>query len=219
MKRDKTAIKVQKGVYYCPQNTFYAFDILMNKSTYIDVASANKLFKQEGMLHATTLFEGTLEDCLAYTNTFDSTIPANLGLPTLSPNTVEGTIIKPAQPLYFNNGTRVILKNKNEQWSEKIKGPKRVKVEAPLPEKIVQLQEEIALYITENRLNNVLSKIGDITMKDMGRIMGMFNKDIIEDFLKDNNHLIADLEKKELKLVTKSIVKKTGPMVKAKVLS
>ena len=216
MARDKTAIKVQKGVYYCPQNTFFAFDILINRSTYLDVATANKLFKQEGMLYATTLFEGTIEDCLVYTNTFDSTIPAKLGLPTLSPNIVEGTIIKPAEPLYFNNGTRVVLKNKNEQWSEKIKGPKRVKVEAPLPEKIVQLQDEIALYITENRLNSVLSKIGAITMKDMGRVMGMFNKDVIEDFLKDNNHLVADLDKKELKLVTKSIVKKQDLWLKPK---
>ena len=113
--RNRAAPKVQKGIFYSPDNHFYAFDILINAQRFLDVDEANRLFEAEGLLHAQTLFKGSLEACLTHSNAFDSTIPALLGLPTLTPNLCEGTIIKPQQEAYFNNGVRVILKNKNEK--------------------------------------------------------------------------------------------------------
>ncbi len=91
----KNASKVQKGVAYCPDNRFYAFDIQVNCERFLDVGDCNKLFEGTNMLYAKTLFEGSLEECLAHSNEFDSTIPSQMGLPTLSPNICEGVIIKP----------------------------------------------------------------------------------------------------------------------------
>ena len=58
--RDKTAIKIQKGIYYSPHNIFFAFDIMTDVRTYLDVDVANAYFEQIGILHAKTLFRGTL---------------------------------------------------------------------------------------------------------------------------------------------------------------
>lgn len=210
---------IQKGIYYSPNNHFFAFDILINTETYLNMDEANTCFAAEGVLHAKTLFKGKLNDCLAYPNSFDSTIPAELGLPPLSPNIVEGVVIKPLNSAFLNGGSRVILKNKNEQWAENKKYHKTIRQSEELSEKVIKLQEAIATYITENRLNNVISKIGEITPADFGQLLGRLNKDVIEDFMKDYGHILEHLEKKEQKQVTKSIGKKTAELVKKKVAS
>ena len=108
----------------------------------------------------------------------------------------------------------MILKNKNEKWAERIKREKVVKKEDPLPEKVIQLQEAILSYATENRLNNVISKIGEVGPQDIGKVIGLFNKDIVTDFFKDYESVLKELEKKEVKAITKSIGRATVPMVK-----
>ena len=216
IKQDNKSIKVQKGIFYSPQNHFFAYDILINGDTYLSVGEANYFFEKENMLHAKTLFRGSLEDCLKYPNAFKSIVSADLGLPELENNTCEGVVIKPVTPCFFNNGVRVILKNKNERWSENTKFHKTIKKEEKLPEKVIKLQGAILTYVTENRLNNVVSKIGEITFQDFGRVLGLFNKDIIEDFFKDYHHITDDLEKKELKAVTKSFGRASANLLKQK---
>lgn len=207
VKRNPKALKVQKGIFYSPDNVFFAFDIVINARHYLDADKAIELFEKHGLLHAPILFKGSLDACLNHPNDFDSKVPAQLGLPEINPNIIEGVIIKPLKTLYMNNGTRVILKNKNEKWSEKSAFKKEIKPAEPLPEKVVKLQEAIATYVTENRLNNVLSKEGEVTRKDFGRILGLFNKDVTEDFNKDFVSHLDELEKKERKLITKSFSK------------
>ena len=211
---DNTASKVQKGIYYSPHNVFFAFDILLNGETFLEAEEANTYFEQQDILHAKTLFKGNLEDCLNYPNSFETTIPATLGLPALTPNICEGVIIKPIKPCFFGGGSRVILKNKNEQWSENTKYHQPIRTTAPLSEKVLQLQEVILTYATENRLHNVLSKIGPVTHKDIGKVLGLFNKDIVDDFFKDYEEVVAELEKKELKTIKKGIGRTTASMVK-----
>lgn len=214
VEKNNKALKVQKGIFYSPNNEFFAFDIQVNCEMYLDVEYVNNLFEKHDVLHAKTLHEGSLEDCLKYPNMFPTTIPGLLGFPIIDPNNCEGVVIKPMETCYFNNGVRVILKNKNEKWSENSKQIKSINQKAPLSEKVKELQSVILSYVTENRLNNVLSKLGEVTIKDFGNIIGNFNRDIIEDFTKDYNSQLGLLEKKEQKQVTKSIVFKSSSMIK-----
>jgi len=214
--RIKDASKVQKGIFYGPDNYFYAFDILLNADKYLNVEEANKHFEKEELLYAKTLFKGSIEECMTYTNSFDSTIPKELGLPELTPNICEGTIIRPIINSHFNGGSRVILKNKNDAWAEKIKSDKKIRLQANVPEHIRVLQEAILDYVTENRLNNVVSKIGKVSMPDFGKVLGLFNKDVIEDFLKDHEVKFTELDKKERKMVTKSFTRTAATMVRNK---
>lgn len=214
IQKNKEAIKVQKGIFYSPDNHFYAFDILINRERYVDVDEANRHFEREGLLYAKTLYAGSISECLAYPNDFDSKIPQELGLPALDHNTTEGVIIKPKRTRHFNSGSRVILKNKNEKWAENKKFHRNIRLEEEVSEKVGKLQEAILTYVTENRLSNVLSKIGEVSPKDFGRVLGMFNKDVVEDFLKDYGHLTTDLEKKEQKQINKSFNKEAVKLVK-----
>ena len=216
---DKNAIMVQKGIFYSPENIFYAFDMLINSEQYLDVEFANELFEKHNLFHAKTIFRGSIKECIAYPNDFHTIIPRDLGLPTLTPNIAEGTIIRPVKTRHFNNGVRVILKNKNEKWSENKKYHKAIRKEDELSDKVIKLQEAILTYVTENRLNNVVSKMGELTEKDIGRVLGMFNKDIIEDFLKDYHQITDGLEKKELKLIKKSFARTASELVRNKIKS
>ncbi len=219
VKPNKKAVPVQKGVFYSPDNHFYAFDILINTDTFLDVDIANTYFDEEGLLHAKILFKGNLEACLKHSNQFNSLIPNDLHLPLLEPNIIEGVIIKPMKNLYFKNGTRIILKNKNERWSENKTFHTSITKNDPPSEQVIKLQEAISSYVTENRLNNVISKIGEINKSDFGRLIGMLTKDIVEDFNKDYGSLLQNLEKKEVKVITKSISKLTCKLVENKLAS
>jgi Rnl2 family RNA ligase len=211
--KDKNGLKAQQGIFYSPSNQFYAFDILINGHKYLDVEVANSFFQKQDLLHAKTLFSGSIIDCLGYSNEFNSTIPSELNLPEIIPNIAEGVIIKPNINRHFNNKGRVILKNKNEKWSENIKFNKTIKKEDEISDQIIKLREAILTYVTENRLNNVLSKIGTVSEKDAGKILGIYSKDVVEDFMKDFHHITDELEKKELKLITKSFSKRAFELV------
>ncbi|WP_054510551.1 RNA ligase, Rnl2 family [Chryseobacterium sp. ERMR1:04] len=202
------AVKVQKGIEYAPHNEFYGFDIKLNGITYLDTDIANNIFEATGFFYAKILFQGTLEEALRYPNVFDSKIPAWLGLPELENNMCEGTIVKTLKTKYFGNGSRIILKNKNEKWIEKskmVKKDKPVQKEVHFSETAQNIWEEMKKYVTVNRLNNVISKIGEFEPKMIGKVIGLFSKDILEDFEKDFPKVFTTIEKDEQKRINKKL--------------
>jgi Rnl2 family RNA ligase len=204
----KDAIKVQKGVEYAPYNEFYGFDIKLNGTTYLDTDLVNQIFEETRFFYAKILFQGTLEEALKFPNVFDSKIPAWLGLPEIENNRCEGTIVKTLKTKYFGNGSRVILKNKNEKWVEKSKMVKKdrpIQKEVHFSENAQNIWEEIQKYATANRLNNVVSKIGEFEPKMIGKVIGLFSQDILEDFEKDFPKVFTTIEKEEQKRINKKL--------------
>lgn len=202
------ATRVQKGVYYHPDNLFYAFDIKINGAlvdydTFAALCDAGNIFRTK------PLFRGTLQDCLAFNNVYKSTIPGRLGLPEIDePNICEGNVIVPVIPERVWGGGRVILKNKNEYFSEVAhgkKGPKMPKEEVQVSDATHESLEIMSTYVTENRLRNVISKIGTVTDKDFGLLMREMSHDVIEDFMKDNRDAFLLLDKNEQKYITKKM--------------
>ena len=205
----KDAVKVQKGIEYAPHNEFYAFDIKLNGVTYLDTELVNQIFEETGFFYAKILFQGSLEEALKFPNVFNSYIPAWLGLPELENNRCEGTIVKTLRTKYFGNGARIILKNKNEKWAEKAKMVKKqaktVQKQVHFSEKAQEIWEEIQQYATANRLNNVVSKIGEFEPKMIGKVIGLFAQDILEDFDKDFPAAFMAIEKEEQKRINKKL--------------
>jgi Rnl2 family RNA ligase len=204
----KDAIKVQKGVEYAPYNEFYGFDIKLNGTTYLDTDLVNQIFEETGFFYAKILFQGTLDEALKFPNVFDSKIPAWLGLPEIENNICEGTIVKTLKTKYFGNGSRVILKNKNEKWTEKSKMVRKdrpIQKEVRFTENAQNIWEEIQKYATANRLNNVMSKIGEFEPKMIGKVIGLFSQDILGDFEKDFPKVFTTIEKEEQKRINKKL--------------
>lgn len=220
------ATLIQKGVFYAPEHEFYGFDIYINEDEsgrFLSIDEANEIFEAEGFIYARTLFRGTLQECLNYPNAFQSRIAEWMGLPPIDENICEGVVIKPVVPMYLRNGSRVIIKNKNATFAEKKSIKKRNKMYSePVPksEALMNLIDEVEAYVTENRLTNVVSHIGEVHFpKDFGKVMGLFSKDIIDDFLKEHSAEYVMLDKCEQKELNKEANKMATALVKSVYMS
>ena len=89
---------IQKGVFYCPEHEFYAFDLYVTteeSARYLSVDEANRFFEQGGFIYAQTIFRGMLSECLQYPNNFQSRISNCFDLPPIEDNICEGVVIRP----------------------------------------------------------------------------------------------------------------------------
>ncbi len=180
---------VQKGVYYSPSVEFFVFDVFIkevNKELQLLTTTALDLLSLFGVNVVPTIFKGTFAECMSLSEDFETRIPSLLHLPAIDNNLAEGFVIKPVVPLRTPLDERVMVKKKSEKWAEKAS---RSKGQGPIIKELTdgtsELFNELSLYVTDNRLANVLSKVGEITFKDFGRVQNLLFADIWEDFSKD----------------------------------
>lgn len=222
--RDSRFGSIQKGLYYAPYQSFYGFDIALvhgngtdqnGYRTWLTPDQEEDVYKKNDIFHAKSLFIGTLEECLSFNNTFQSHIPEWLGLPPIEDNICEGVVIKPMIPQFFNNGDRIVLKNKNARFSEK-KGEKTHKEIKDIPEIVLNVVNTIKDYITDNRLCNVISHEGEFDIpKEFGKLIKLFTEDILNDFIKENMSKWNSLEKDSQKLIKKIMTADAVSVIKS----
>ncbi len=214
VEKDKSATKVQKGIFYSPSNEFYAIDMALDCEL-ADVDTFAETMEKAGFLYAKTVFAGTFEECLKHPNRFQSRISGWLGLPPIEDNVCEGVVIKAVQPRFLSDRTRVILKNKNEKWAEKaMKKNRPGKPPEKLSDEASTLLSELDSLTTENRLRNVLSKFGPVKDKDFGTLIQLFAEDVLKDFNKDREQSFAALEKKEQKQLTQKLSQRCAYIIR-----
>lgn len=134
----KPVSRVQTGVFYSPDHVFYAFDIAIQSEngdvTFLDWNQASAMLSAVELFRATTDGVMTAKDLVTelvqhntirhIPSTFESTIPARLGLPSLPSNVAEGYVIRPNKT-YFDRdgGSRIIFKYKSSKFAEKTGNP------------------------------------------------------------------------------------------------
>jgi len=192
---------VQKGVEYTNEIEFMAFDILywfddgVNK--YQSWYELDNL-KTFGIPIVPVIRIGTFEDCINESCEFKSRVSDLFNMPECEgENICEGIVVKPIEPKYFDNGERIIIKKKNKKFSERAN--KTIKVIEELTDEESSNLSIIFSLITENRLRNVISKIGQITQKDFGILMQNMFIDVKEELEKDNKNLVPMLGDKKFK--------------------
>lgn len=216
VEKDKKSTTIQKGVYYSPSNYFYAFDIKVN-NIFMNIDIFETLMQDCNFLYAKSLAKGFFKDVINYSNKFQTTIPNQLGLPEIENNFCEGVVIKPVISRKLTDGSRVILKNKNNDWKEK---EKRDKTKKPKILDLTLVDDEMNMYsdlcdlVTENRLRNVLSHIGPVTDKMFGKVQGLFMKDVMEEYKKDNSEKLNSLSLSRKKVIQKNVNQKVQELVR-----
>lgn len=173
---------IQKGIKYGTKKDFVAFDISVNGvrenpgmiKYYLGLTKI-KYVPVLGVVNS-------LSEALAFNNEFQSELGKLHGVDDPE-NIAEGFVVKPLKlsDMYIGSD-RVILKSKNEKWSEKSKAPK-VKV---------QKQDDILVpiiepYVNINRLDAVTSKLGPLTPKHFGIVIKEFAADVMVDMIKDGD--------------------------------
>ena len=127
---DKTAYKVQKGVYYSPSNQWLAFDV-----GYV-VAGSEHMYFLPGSLFVSACLNAripivpilasveSLDEALEYPNDGNTNVYERFDLPEIEHNVMEGVVIRPLmQDIWFGQN-RLVLKNKNDKFKEKWRAKK-----------------------------------------------------------------------------------------------
>lgn len=205
-------VKVQNKCFYSPDAEFAAFDMKVD-GEYISIDRMNELLDQVGIPRLKVLARGTLEECLQYPNEFKPQMPIERGYPDIKENVCEGTVIKSNRPVRLPNGERAILKNKNSKFTEK--SNKKTKTPTKVPEHLKPYIGLMTSLINENRLRNVLSKIGPIEDQKTAfhTVMKPFSADVMEDFLKEAEGF-QELEKDERKVVSGLLGKQSAILIR-----
>lgn len=194
--------KVQSGVQYTNQIEFLAFDLAINNKL-TSQAFAYSFFRMFKIPHVPILKTGTLDECLKYPNKFTTKVPNLYELPEIENNFCEGVVIVPNTPFFDHQGNRMALKNKNEAFKE-------VKPTNKKPKFVnTQTQNLASMYINENRLQNVLSKLGEVSIKDFGLINSSLCNDALEDIIKDHPNIEIKPIKKALGQLSAKLVSAT----------
>lgn len=147
----------------------------------------------------------TLDEALKVENSFKSflTPEGHEG-----DNFAEGVVIEPCKAQWFANGSRVYLKNRAPEFMETANIKRSVPKEAVvLPEHVQEVVSEMLAYLTENRVYNVVSKIGEVGEKDFGKLLALTVQDAKEDYEKDKGTPFVEIVGSAEKLVSKLIAK------------
>ena len=192
---------IQSNMSYPLHQDFVGYDVKFLNNDYTNVLSkceALDMLRHFGIpsIPVIGVFD-SLHEALEVNEYFDSHLTRDGYDGDDAFKEAEGVVIEPVVPSFTKDGGRIYLKKKTKRFTEKNAG---VKVKAPqeTPQHIVDFLNICSQYLTEPRFEAVCSKIGEVSIKDIGKVTGLFTQDVLEDAFKDD----------ELKtLITKSHTK------------
>lgn len=214
--KESKSKSVQKGIYYCPFIDFLVFDIVLtyknNESLFLAHSEILKYMKQLEKLRAIPIiFRGSFTEAYNYCINnieFKSTIPSLYGLDNanIDANHAEGYVMKPNKNFSRGHGPlRGVLKIKHPKFGEMI-GLDKNKKKSFIPNEMKEnLMTEIEEYITQNRLDNVISKYGPSLPRP--KLVGMLINDAKIDYIKT----LTSEKMKEFDKEWKNIFKRLVP--------
>lgn len=166
---------VQGRVNYGAKD-FVAFDLLLDGVPQHKIVSIGAL-SHIGIATPPVICVGKLEEVLRVDPAFRSHLTPE---EHEGDNECEGVVIEPVQPAWMYNGKRIYFKHKTEAFSER-KAPTKIKEPEVVPENVAKAFEEVSGLLTEARVFSVLSKEGEVTGKDFGRILKLTINDAIDE--------------------------------------
>lgn len=234
---------VQCGVWYAPGLHFQAFDVAVDVAgvrRFLDFAVAREACEACGLPFAAPLHEGTLSECLEYPIEFETTIPSRLRLPEIAAasdgtqNLAEGVVIRPVYEPFLGAvvkesgkvSGRGLFKRKiaafsekkyqNNEWLAGKAGGNLKGTSADIKRDLVRY--EMQACVTQQRLDNVLSKTGRVDPRNKAACCHLLEtlKEDVRDALEEDDHnvfLSSATLQKELdqlcrKLITRVLLRK-----------
>ncbi|AUR85881.1 hypothetical protein NVP1081O_146 [Vibrio phage 1.081.O._10N.286.52.C2] len=196
------------------EKCFIAFDIYSpSRDIYLPWDLVKEACEYAEIRHVKELGRGTLDEMLAISPEFRS-----LETPEdhVGDNLAEGFVVKQLRgEMFLPTGSRACLKVKSESFQERKQNRSKVK-KAPgaFTEEQKELHAEFTLYLTPNRLSNVLSKIGKVEAKQFAMVSGMLMQDAKAEFERDELNEVPikrsewDAVKRSLNNVANELIRK-----------
>jgi Rnl2 family RNA ligase len=211
---------IQSGVFYGTNKEFMAFELSVDGVPEISNATM-ALTQRYGIPHAPIIGTfASLDEALELSPVFTSRV-----YDTLHPddnfctydsgeNLAEGIVLKPAiDVLYTPNGSRVFIKNKHPNFSEKKNRRRTDKGEGK--NQFIEIANQ---YVNGNRMNAVISKEGEVAPKDYGRIIQLMCADVIIDMVRDGDLPEDWKTQEEFKMAGKGVAAAVSAFLKVNLL-
>jgi len=222
---------IQTGVYYSPNVEFMAFDLAYIDESkvrkYLDCDRFISICESVGLAYIPVLFRGKYAEAIAYKTEFTTTIPQILNLPPLErENLAEGIVIKPANNFFIETTKgklRPVIKLKIPQFAEDKRFHQAQKWDynrydntEKFPLTSDRLETEALNLVTLNRLNNLISKIGQPIKKNKKQrnyILQLYVKDVIEDLEENLDIVFAELETSDREKLIREIEQQAQKLI------
>lgn len=176
--------RVQAGMSYPKEQDFAVFDLTVNELP-VNKVVLSSVCDAVGVPFVPILGVRTsLTEALAFEESFESKLTCPEFNGPEENKEAEGIVIEPTQPAFFPCGSRVYFKKKTKRFLER-GGNKIAKPVVVLNEDLQGIFDEALEYVTNNRFNAVVSKIGEVSIKDIGRLTGLMTQDILIDMASD----------------------------------
>jgi Rnl2 family RNA ligase len=213
MKTEEGATKIQGKIAYSNRTEFIVFDIRVNfkdgEFIYLPHPEVVFLCKENNIPVIPIIFSGILQECINWSmehNADPSEIWKEFGMEKeVEGNIREGHVIKPHNHAFMGM-SRVILKDKNEKFQEN-SGTKIKKPKEKISDDLLKILGDASVLICTPRFNNIISKIGEYSITDFGKIMNLMCEDIIEELTNENKlNFNNEVEEKQFnKLLVKQV--------------
>lgn len=175
---------VQSGMPYAKEKDFIAFDATVNGQPINKLYLISLLERHSIPLVPLIALTDSLTEALELNESFTSKLLCEDFNGPEHHKEAEGLVIEPVIPAFLPCGGRVYFKKKTKRFLEK-GGNKVPKPQVQLNEDLTEILATSLEYITENRYNAVVSKIGEVSIRDIGRVAGLMTQDILLDMQKD----------------------------------
>lgn len=186
---------IQSGMCYSLEQDFVAFDIMLDG----EPITKHFLLNSGKIPFAPIIGKfDSLQEALEVQESFTSLLIRDGFDGSEEHKEAEGLVIEPITPRWYPNGSRIYFKKKTKRFLEK-GGNKIQKPKEELPAELEGILLQSFEYVTKPRFEAVVSKIGEVNIKDIGKVMGLMTKDILEDMAKDE--LETPENKKFMKLL------------------
>lgn len=207
---------IQTGIYYCPDVRFQVFDIVRitdTSSYFIDFDEMTQVCDAVALPYIPALMVGSFNEAQNYAIEFESTLATLFGLPPLPEgNLAEGIVIKPAKSVWIDTTrgwVRPVIKKKIERFSEDIyQQASKWAGKSGGSSLLGEMIQIIHGLVNENRLNNVLSKIGIVdkaNSSQQAQIKAGLEADVWETFWEKHSQGYFQLKPEEQTLVNKEV--------------
>jgi Rnl2 family RNA ligase len=222
---------IQTGIHYSPTVEYCVFDIAVDVGIdaqgryYLDYAQVLAYCEECRVPVARPLLIGKLNQALFFDTRFDSKVPGWLGLPAIVPNLVEGIVIKPHRNIVVQSSkgeVRPILKIKNKEFAEEQFHESQAwsyqHTGASAAERLLFLMPELRRYVTTNRLQNTISKIGSFSKADTQRaaeIQKAFVADVMDSFWEANPELVGEFSTDDIAWLEERVAAETARCMQA----
>jgi len=160
---------IQTGIWYAPGVEFRAFDLATDGPAgkgYVPFERACALFAAAGVPHCRPLLVGSYGEAMAFSNTFTTTLPAELGLPPLDDNEAEGVVVKPWSAVAVRDqqgrAVRPILKRKIDKFAEDERYHQAERPAQAPGSEFEAMKQHASWLVNEPRLAAVRSKLGAV---------------------------------------------------------